>query len=139
MNEIIVEEYTSYKEEEILPIYESVGWSNYVNDKEMLKSSYEHSLLSLVAKIENEIVGVIRVVGDGHSIVYIQDIIVSPKHQRLGIGSMLLNNVLEKYKDVYQKVLITDNTPKTVEFYKSAGFLFDQDVNIAAFIKMKNM
>lgn len=139
MKEIIIEEYTSYKEEEILPIYESVGWSNYVNDKEMLKSSYEHSLLSLVAKIENEIVGVIRVVGDGHSIVYIQDIIVSPKHQRLGIGSMLLNNVLEKYKDVYQKVLITDNTPKTVEFYKSAGFLFDQDVNIAAFIKMKNM
>jgi len=50
-------------------------------------------------------VEIIRAVGDGRTIVFVQDIIVMPEYQRKGIGTKLLKAVMEKYKDVYQMKL----------------------------------
>ena len=74
------------------------------------------------AYLNEELVGIIRVVGDGSSILYIQDILVSPIHQRKGIGRKLFEKITNKYQNVYQKVLITDNTEKTKAFYQRMGF-----------------
>lgn len=82
----------------------------------------------------NNLVGIIRVVGDGYSIVYIQDVVVLPQCQRKGIGSLLLKSILLEYKDVYQKVLMTDDTEETMKFYKSLGFMVDVDASLRAFI-----
>lgn len=82
----------------------------------------EHVQLRQYLEYKEELVGIIRVVGDGHSIIYIQDILVLPAYQRKGIGRLLLKNVLEKYSQVYQKVLLTDDQPKTKQFYESMGF-----------------
>jgi ribosomal protein S18 acetylase RimI-like enzyme len=72
--------------------------------KDIIYKPYENLLTLLGAYGENDLVGIIRVVGDGHSIVYIQDIIVRPNHQRNGIGSiLLLKKVLSMYSHVYQK------------------------------------
>lgn len=79
---------------------------------------------------------IIRVVGDGYSIVHIQDILILPEYQRSGIGTALIKRILEMYKDVYQKSLLTDNTEKTVQFYKSLGFEMDTDIECRAFMKM---
>ncbi|HCW74840.1 MAG TPA: GNAT family N-acetyltransferase, partial [Clostridiaceae bacterium] len=57
---------------------------------------------------KEELIGLIRTVGDGHTILYIQDILVLNTHRDKGIGSMLLQEVLEKYKHVRQKVLLTE-------------------------------
>ena len=81
-------------------------------------------------------VGIIRAVGDGYSIVYIQDIIVLPEYQRKGIGTLLLDKILSEYKNVYQKALMTDNTEKNIQFYKSVGFTMDTDINSRAFLKI---
>lgn len=35
---------------------------------------------------------------------------------------MLLQAILERYRDVRQIHLVTDNKPKTAAFYKSQGF-----------------
>ena len=87
---------------------------------------------------ENEkLLGIIRTVGEGCSIVYIQDILVLPEYQRQGIGKALLNEILEIYKNVYQKVLLTDNTERTISFYKSLGFTMDTDMECRAFMKIK--
>lgn len=120
--ELSLKEYEWYEEEEILNLYRSVGWSNYYENPTMLKNAYEHSLYIVGGYIEDKLVGVIRVVGDGASIMYIQDILVSPDYQRKGIGSKLFAKVMEKYEDVYQKVLITENTDKTKLFYEDLGF-----------------
>ena len=122
MNKVEIKQYFEYEEPEILAIYKSVGWKNYYENPNMLKQAYNSSLCILGAYLDSKLVGIIRVVGDGSSIIYIQDLIVSPLHQRTGIGSLLLNTIMEKYSAVNQKVLLTDNKPKTVKFYESMGF-----------------
>lgn len=130
-----VKEYSVYNEEEILNLYDSVGWTNYTSNPSMLTNAYKHSLKILGAYDADKLVGIIRVVGDGYSIVYIQDIIVLPEYQRKGIGTTLIKEILSEYKDVYQKALMTDNTEKSIQFYKSVGFLMDTDMECRAFFK----
>lgn len=131
-----IKEYTDYRESEILELYNSVEWSNYVNNPEMLKNAYKGSLKIYGAYVKDKLVGIIRVVGDGYSCVFIQDILIYPEFQRKGIGSALLQRILDEYKNVYQKHLCTDFTEKTVNFYKSMGFIMDTDVNCRAFSKI---
>ena len=131
----IIKEYEKYEEEEILSLYQSVGWVNYINNSLMLKNAFEHSLKIYAAYIDNKVIGIIRIVGDGYSVILIQDILVYPEYQREGIGTALLQHVLEEYKNVYQKHLLTDNTPKTIQFYKSLGFVMDTDIECRAFSK----
>ena len=104
--------------EDVLPLYEAVGWTNYTTKPEMLKAAFENSLHVLAAFNEEGIlVGVLRAVGDGASILFIQDILVTPEYQHQGIGTKLLQQTLEKYKNVYQIQLTTDNSMKTISFY----------------------
>lgn len=134
--EFSVKEYVNYNESEILKLYESVGWKNYTNNPTMLKNAYKHSLKIFGAYDNEKLLGIVRVVGDGYSIIYIQDILVFPEYQRKGIGTALLERVLKEYKSVYQKALMTDNTEKTISFYKSLGFHMDTDIECIAFTKM---
>ena len=134
--EFAIKEYNKYNESEILNLYQSVGWINYTNNPNMLKNAYANSLKILGAYENEKLIGIIRVVGDGYSIVFIQDIIVLPEYQRHGIGTALLKKILEIYQNVYQKSLLTDNTDKTIQFYKSVGLEMDTDIECRAFTKM---
>lgn len=131
-----IKEYFTYDVSEILRLYDSVGWTNYTSNPSLVENAYKHSLRILGAYDSEKLVGIIRVVGDGYSIIYVQDIIVLPEYQRKGIGTSLLKKVLLEYKNVYQKVLMTDNTEKTIQFYKSVGFIMDTDINCRAFLKI---
>ena len=76
---------------DVLPIYEAVEWTNYTQNPEMLEVAYKNSLHVLAAFNEKGIlVGVLRAVGDGASILFIQDILVTPEYQHQGIGTKLL-------------------------------------------------
>ncbi|MEW4354522.1 GNAT family N-acetyltransferase [Streptococcus pneumoniae] len=119
---ITIQPYLHYQEKEILPLYQAVGWSNYTKDPSMLQRAYVHSLCTLGAYHKDQLVGIIRVVGDEASILYIQDLIVLPFYQRKGIGTKLLKDILKRYPKIYQIVLLTDQTEKTKQFYQSLGF-----------------
>ena len=134
MENVQLKRYSVYREDEILALYKAMGWKNYYENPQMLKESYEHSLYILGAYAGEKLIGIIRVVGDGHSIIYIQDILVLLEHQRKGIGRQLLQRVLEKYSNVYQKVLLTDNQPKTVPFYESMGFWTADKLGCVGFV-----
>ena len=125
--------------EDVLPLYEAVGWTNYTTKPEMLKAAFENSLHVLAAFTEEGIlVGVLRAVGDGASILFIQDILVTPEYQHQGIGTELLQQTLEKYKNVYQIQLTTDNSMKTISFYESNGFTSLTSLNCVSFIYTGN-
>ncbi len=130
-----IAEYSRYNEEEIKRLYEDAGWTAYTDDMNVLRNGFEKSLLVLAAYEEDELLGIIRVVGDGYTIVLIQDILVFKKHQRKGIGSALLKEVLARFKDVRQIQLVTDNTKKTIAFYKSVGFTELTDFGCCGFMK----
>ena len=110
------------KIEDVLHLYQAVGWTNYTHQPEMLEQALSHSLEIYVALDGDAVVGLIRLVGDGFSSVLVQDLIVLPIYQCQGIGSALMKEALEDYKDAYQVQLITDQTERTLEFYRSMGF-----------------
>ena len=110
------------KLEDVLHLYQAVGWTNYTNQPQMLEQALSHSLVIYVALDGDAVVGLIRLVGDGFSSVLVQDLIVLPSYQRQGIGSALMKEALEDYKDAYQVQLVTEQTEKNVGFYRSLGF-----------------
>lgn len=110
------------KLEDVLHLYQAVGWTNYTNQPKMLEQSLSHSLVIYLALDGDAVVGLIRLVGDGFSSVFVQDLIVLPSYQRQGIGSSLMKEALEDYKDAYQVQLVTEQTERTLEFYHSMGF-----------------
>ena len=108
--------------DDVLHLYQAVGWTNYTNQPQMLEKSLAHSLAIYVARDGEEIVGLMRLVGDGFSSVFVQDLIVLPSYQRQGIGSNLMKEALADYKDAYQIQLATEQTEKNLGFYRSLGF-----------------
>ena len=130
-----IREYPAYNEKEILPLYASVGWTAYTDHPETLKQGFENSLLTLAAYEGEELLGILRAVGDGHTIVFIQDILVFPEHQRRGVGGALIQTALARFPHVRQIELATDNTPKTVAFYKSQGFKELSELGCCGFMK----
>ena len=110
------------KLEDVLHLYDAVGWTNYTNQPQMLEKALSHSLAIYLALDGEEIVGLVRLVGDGFSSVFVQDLIVLPSYQRQGIGSNLMKEALADYKDAYQIQLATEQTEKTLGFYRSLGF-----------------
>ena len=78
-----------YKQEipamtDLVALYSSVGWTNYTNNPTMLEEAVKASLWQLAVYDEKELVAYIRLVGDGHSVLLVQDLLVRPDHQRQG-------------------------------------------------------
>ena len=110
------------KLEDVLHLYQAVGWTNYTHQPQMLEQALSHSLAIYLALDGDAVVGLVRLVGDGFLSVFVQDLIVLPSHQRQGIGGVLMKEALKDYKDAYQVQLVTDQTEKNLGFYRSLGF-----------------
>ena len=63
---------------DLLALYSSVGWTNYTNNPTMLKEAVKASLWQLAVYDEEEFVAYIRLVGDGHSVLLVQDLLLAP-------------------------------------------------------------
>ena len=107
--------------DDVLHLYQAVGWTNYTNQPQMLEQALSHSLTTYLARDGEEIVGLMRLVGDGFSSVFVQDLIVLPSYQRQGIGSNLMKEALADYKDAYQIQLATEQTEKKLGFLPFSG------------------
>ena len=108
--------------DDVLHLYQAVGWTNYTHQPQMLEQALSHSLAIYLALDGDAVVGLVRLVGDGFSSVFVQDLIVLPSYQRQGIGSDLMKEALGDYKDAYQVQLATEKTEKTLGLYRSLGF-----------------
>ena len=106
----------------VLDLYASVGWSNYTNRPQRLEQAFHQPLFVMAAYDKDKLVGLIRAVGDGLTIVFIQDLLVYPHYQRQRIRRSLLQETLERFKDVYQIQLATEQSDKNLAFYRELGF-----------------
>ena len=105
-----ITEYRTYRAEEVLPLYAAVGWTNYTENPDMLRRAFENSLLVLAAQEGERLLGILRCVGDGASVVFLQDLLVYPERQRQGVGTALFQTMLGRFPAVYQLELLTDAT-----------------------------
>ena len=74
-----------------LELRQSVQFRKLTRDQ--AKKGLSNSLYTLVAFKDGKAVGMGRIVGDGAIICYVQDLIVLPRVQHLGIGSKILNEL----------------------------------------------
>lgn len=119
--------------EAVLALYQAVGWVMYTRDPAKLKRALAQSLMVLGAFDGDQIVGLIRAVGDGETILFIQDLLVLPNYQRQGIGHQLVNALVDQYPAVRQRVLLTDDQPDTRVFYEKIGFVSSDHFGAVAF------
>lgn len=135
MKDIAYRYIKNLNEEDVKILYNDAGWAIYTNNLSKLMYGIEASLMVVSAWDNNKLVGLIRVIGDGITIIYIQDILVLESYKRRGIGSKLLQNVLEKYKYVRQIVLLTDDSEETRGFYETNEFISCDKGKSVAFVK----
>lgn len=131
-----IKPYNHYNEPEILALYESAGWISYTHNPAILTKAFAGSLLVLAAFDGKTLAGLVRVVGDGCSILYIQDLIVLPAYRRRGIATQLLKQVMELCP-ARQTVLLCDDTPENNAFYANL-FRPSSDFGCCCYVRIDN-
>jgi ribosomal protein S18 acetylase RimI-like enzyme len=111
-----------WSQDHITALYQSVGWQAYLQDVAKTQRALRASTVLAAVADDGRLVGLIRGVSDGETILYIQDLLVRPEFQGQHIGSTLIRHFLAKYQGVGQIMLLSEAEPKTVAFYRSLGF-----------------
>lgn len=124
--------------DEVLRLYDAVGWSAYTKAPEKLMRGLRRCLRVVTARADGRLVGLARVVGDGETIVYLQDILVLPALQGTGIGRRLFEAAFSPYADVRQHVLITDQEARQQAFYEAMGFTEIGEAHGRAFVRYQH-
>ena len=97
----------------------SVGWNGmeecYNNP---LMTSYYH----IACYDDDKLIGYVDSVSNCVTDAYIQDLTVNPSYQKQGIGTNLMNRIIEKLKEnkIYMISVLFDE--KLLPFYKRFGF-----------------
>lgn len=134
--EYVYKEGKQIDKESLKSLYEDVEWFAYTKDLDQLAEAVAHSLYVLSIWDNDELIGLIRVVGDGLTIIYIQDILVLKCRQNQGIASELMRRVMEKFCEVRQKVLLTEEAADVRHFYEKNGFESCDRGTLVAFAKL---
>lgn len=121
----------------VLDLYASVGWTAYTDHPDTLFRALAGSHRVAAARHRGALVGLARSVSDGATLVYLQDILVHPDHQRRGLGRDLVSTLLGQYAGIRQQVLITDTESGQRAFYESLGFTeaHEMEPGIRAFLR----
>jgi len=123
--------------ESLIKLYDDAGWVAYTSQPEKLLAGFKNSLAVYTAFEGNELVGLIRIIGDGNTIIYIQDILVLTKFRNQGIGKNLMKMAVDDFSHVRQMVLLTDDNSNTNGFYTSCGFTPADTTGCRAYLKLK--
>lgn len=102
---------------DLINLYSKSNLRNYIEDDNKLMEAFNNSQIIITVWKETELVGLLRAITDYNFILYVQDIIVLPEYQCLGIGTNLLNIIKEKYSNINQLILIADNDKFLEKFY----------------------
>jgi len=76
--------------QEFVQLRQKVGWNT---DAGLAKSSLKHSLFHCTVRLAGKLVAMGRVIGDGGLFFYVQDVVVDPEHQGLGLGQKVMDNI----------------------------------------------
>jgi len=100
----------------------AVGWSD-VSD-EGVGAGLKNALYSVVVLRDKKPIGCGRVVGDGGIYFYVQDIMVLPEYQGLGLGRLIMDKVMDYLKGgAKQGAFVGLMAAKGVaRFYERYGF-----------------
>ncbi len=128
--------------DELVDLYNSVNWTAYTAEPESLAAAVAASTFVITARIDGRLIALARALSDDVSIFYLQDLLVRPGNQGNGIGRQLLDQCLERFAHVRQRVLLTDDEPHQHRLYRAAGYhdvATVTSVPIHAFVSIKDV
>lgn len=126
--------------QELVDLYDSVGWRSYTERPELLEAGVRASLwvCSLRESGTGRLLGLARVVGDDATIAWLQDLLIRPEVQRQGLGALLLRTAMERFSHVRQFQLLTDadeGLGSAVAFYRAAGLVPAEEAGARCFLR----
>jgi GNAT superfamily N-acetyltransferase len=83
---------------DFLRLRESAGWGNPPLERQ-IEAGLKNSLFSVTAIYNNQVIGMGRLVGDGFTVCYIQEVIVLPEFQGKGIGKAIMESLIAYISD----------------------------------------
>ena len=100
----------------------SVNWSIH-SEKDFL-IALKNSVLIISAYYDDKLVGMARIIGDNKLSFFIQDVIVLPDYQNMGIGTLIVNSLLNYiYSHAAPHAVVDLMASKGKEsFYEKFGF-----------------
>ena len=109
--------------EEYMEMRRWAGWS-YI-EKDVVATGLKNSLFSLCVQKGEEVVGHGRIIGDGAFTLYIQDVIVKPAHQGSGIGTIIMDEIMNHIEEEYPEgtMVCLLAAVGTEGFYTKFGFI----------------
>lgn len=99
-----------------------VNWSIH-SEKDFL-IAIKNSVLTISVYYDNKLVGMARIMGDNKLSFFIQDVIVLPDFQNMGIGTLIVNSLLNYiYSHAAPHAVVNLMASKGKEsFYEKFGF-----------------
>ena len=107
--------------DEYLAFLDHAGW--HVITKEAAEVGLSNSVETYRAESDGKLVGIARVNGDSAIYCYLQDMIVHPDYQGLGVGGGLLTFLLQHYRKKHSGMLFLMSAGGKAGFYEKYGFV----------------
>lgn len=133
IEEIVVHLNPSPSGAEILRLYKLAGWWRGDADPEEAVEIAEKSFLFAGAFAGEKLIGMARVISDGISDAYIQDVIVDPAFRKKGVGRRLVLALVEELKKKGIDWIGLVAEPGTDPFYESMGFRLQKGYHLMLF------
>ena len=104
---------------------EAVGWGR--REKDIVEEALKYTLYSVCVYDEDKLIGYGRIIGDKTIFLHIHDVMVRPEYQGIGIGTGIMNKLLDKvneYRRVNPSIRVYLGASKGKEgFYEKFGFV----------------
>lgn len=113
-------------------LYDAVKWGSYSDN--ISQKALNNSFYTVSVYDDDKIVGFGRLIGDEICFIYIQDVMVKPEYQNKKIGTMIMNNLLDKVNDILKenpdaRVYLGSSLGKE-DFYKKFGFVTRKEAGL---------
>lgn len=100
----------------------AVGWKKRPLDA--VQKGLPNTLYCVCAYVNDELIGMARIIGDAGMVYYIQDVIVLPAYQHQGIGTQIMDKIMLYLQPALQQQVSVGllAAPGKESFYKKYGF-----------------
>lgn len=126
MGEIVITEKVPTVKEYI-QLRNSIGWNILQHDK--IKKGLDNSIYCVCAEENGIIIGFGRIIGDGATVFYIQDIMVNPSYQKHKIGTLIMEKIMDYINNncIEGAIIGLIAISELDKFYKKFEFTYNQN------------
>ena len=114
-----------FTKEQVEALFLSLHWVSGQYPERLHKALMNSS--TVISAWDGErLVGLVRAIDDTELVAYVHYVLVDPSYHGYGIGTELVNRLVDKYKD-YLYIEVMPEESKNQTFYKRFGFTVMED------------